>query len=89
MCAVRLLTAVRAGKHHQAYLDNMNKQIAGSNMESKSLEEVVLESWNNGSPSPVFNNAAQVASSSSRGRVRLYVSRAMHGPHQQLGAVAA
>ncbi|KAF6252922.1 iron-superoxide dismutase [Scenedesmus sp. NREL 46B-D3] len=48
------------GKHHQAYLDNMNKQVAGSNMESKSLEEVVLESWNSGSPTPVFNNAAQV-----------------------------
>jgi hypothetical protein len=42
----------------------MNKQIAGSNMESKSLEEVVLESWNNGSPSPVFNNAAQVRTAS-------------------------
>jgi hypothetical protein len=56
----------------------MNKQIAGSNMESKSLEEVVLESWNSGSPSPVFNNAAQVrtsSSSSSRGRVRLHVCR--------------
>jgi superoxide dismutase len=53
------------GKHHQAYLDNMNKQIAGSNLESKSLEEVVLESWNNGSPSPVFNNAAQVTAAAS------------------------
>jgi hypothetical protein len=54
------------GKHHQAYLDNMNKQIAGSNLESKSLVEVVLESWNNGSPTPVFNNAAQVRTASSR-----------------------
>lgn len=52
----------RPGKHHQAYLDNMNKQIAGSNLESKTLEQVILESWNNGSPTPVFNNAAQVGS---------------------------
>jgi Fe-Mn family superoxide dismutase len=48
------------GKHHRAYLDNMNKQIAGSELEGKSLEEIVLASWNKGSPSPVFNNAAQV-----------------------------
>ncbi|WIA07932.1 hypothetical protein OEZ85_007410 [Tetradesmus obliquus] len=48
------------GKHHQAYLDNMNKQIAGSELEAKTLEGVVLSSWNNGSPTPVFNNAAQV-----------------------------
>jgi Fe-Mn family superoxide dismutase len=48
------------GKHHQTYLDNMNKQIAGSNLESKTLEEVIKESWNNGSPTAVFNNAAQV-----------------------------
>nr|ABA71697.1 iron-superoxide dismutase [Auxenochlorella pyrenoidosa] len=48
------------GKHHQTYLDNMNKRIAGSNLESKTLEEVIKESWNNGSPTAVFNNAAQV-----------------------------
>nr|ASM47930.1 iron superoxide dismutase [Pseudochlorella pringsheimii] len=48
------------GKHHQTYLDNMNKQIAGSNLESKTLVEVIKESWNNGNPTPVFNNAAQV-----------------------------
>jgi hypothetical protein len=38
----------------------MNKQIAGTPLEGKSLEEVVLSSWNGGSPTPVFNNAAQV-----------------------------
>ena len=48
------------GKHHRAYLDNMNKQIAGTPLEGKSLEEVVVASWNNGTPTPVFNNAAQV-----------------------------
>lgn len=48
------------GKHHRAYVDNMNKQIAGSDLENKTLEEIVLASWNGGSPTPVFNNAAQV-----------------------------
>ena len=48
------------GKHHRAYVDNMNKQIAGTDLEGKSLEEIVLASWNKGSPTPVFNNAAQV-----------------------------
>lgn len=38
----------------------MNKQIAGTPLEGKSLEEVVAASWNGGSPTPVFNNAAQV-----------------------------
>jgi Fe-Mn family superoxide dismutase len=38
----------------------MNKQIAGTELEGKSLEEIVMASWNNGSPTPVFNNAAQV-----------------------------
>jgi Fe-Mn family superoxide dismutase len=48
------------GKHHRAYVDNMNKQIAGTDLDGKSLEEIVLASWNGGSPTPVFNNAAQV-----------------------------
>jgi Fe-Mn family superoxide dismutase len=48
------------GKHHRAYVDNMNKQIAGTDLDGKSLEEVVLASWNGGNPTPVFNNAAQV-----------------------------
>lgn len=48
------------GKHHRAYVDNMNKQIAGTDLEGKSLEEIVLASWNSGNPTPVFNNAAQV-----------------------------
>lgn len=38
----------------------MNKAVAGTDAESKSLEEVVVSSWNSGSPTPVFNNAAQV-----------------------------
>lgn len=43
------------GKHHQAYVTNLNKLIAGSEFEGKTLEEIVKSS--NGG---VFNNAAQV-----------------------------
>ncbi len=46
------------GKHHQAYVDNGNKLIAGSEFEGKSIEEVITSSFGN-NPG-VFNNAAQV-----------------------------
>jgi Fe-Mn family superoxide dismutase len=55
-----MLLRACTGKHHRAYVDNMNKQIAGTDLEGKSLEEIVLASWNKGTPTPVFNNAAQV-----------------------------
>ena len=42
-------------KHHQAYVTNLNKLIDGTDMASKSLEEVVKAS-----DGGVFNNAAQV-----------------------------
>jgi Fe-Mn family superoxide dismutase len=54
------ITTPPAGKHHRAYVDNMNKALPGSGLENKTLEEVVVASWNNGAPTPVFNNAAQV-----------------------------
>ncbi|MCP3168938.1 superoxide dismutase [Myxococcus qinghaiensis] len=43
------------GKHHQAYVTNLNKLVAGKPEESKSLEEIILSS-----DGGVFNNAAQV-----------------------------
>ena len=43
------------GKHHKAYVDKLNKLIAGTELEDASLEELVTES-----SGPVFNNAAQV-----------------------------
>lgn len=48
------------GKHHRAYVDNLNKQIAGKDWDNKTLEQIVMASWNNGTPTPEFNNAAQV-----------------------------
>jgi Fe-Mn family superoxide dismutase len=44
------------GKHHQAYLDNLNKLLEGKPEAGKTLEEVIA-GVNDG---PVFNNAAQV-----------------------------
>ena len=49
------------GKHHRSYVDNLNKQIAGTNLEQKSLEEVLKLGYNHGNPTPYFNNAGQVS----------------------------
>ncbi len=46
------------GKHHQAYVDNGNKLIAGSEFEGKALEEIITSSF--GKNPGVFNNSAQV-----------------------------
>ncbi len=46
------------GKHHQAYVTNLNKMIEGTHFASKSLEQIILESW--GKEQGIFNNAAQI-----------------------------
>jgi len=43
------------GKHHQAYVTNLNKLIKGTEFENSSLEEIILKSSGG-----IFNNAAQV-----------------------------
>lgn len=48
------------GKHHQAYVTNLNKLIEGTDLESKSLEEVISAVAGDSSKAGVFNNAAQV-----------------------------
>ncbi len=48
------------GKHHKAYVDNLNKLIAGTELESKSLEEIILAAAGDPAKAGVFNNAAQV-----------------------------
>jgi Fe-Mn family superoxide dismutase len=48
------------GKHHQAYVTNLNKQIAGTELEGKSLDELTKLGYNNGNPTAYFNNAGQV-----------------------------
>lgn len=47
------------GKHHQAYLTNLNKLIEGTNYASFSLEETILKSFKE-QDLPIFNNAAQL-----------------------------
>lgn len=44
------------GKHHQAYVDNLNKLIVGTEFENLSLEEIVRTA----PAGAIFNNAAQV-----------------------------
>lgn len=48
------------GKHHKAYVDNLNKLTEGKDLASKSLEEVIQISFKDPSLTGVFNNAAQV-----------------------------
>jgi len=48
------------GKHHKAYVDNLNKLIAGTEWENKSLEEIIRLAAADPAKVGVFNNAAQV-----------------------------
>lgn len=43
------------GKHHQTYVDNLNKLIVGTPHEDQSLEEIIRTSSGG-----IFNNAAQI-----------------------------
>ena len=48
-----LTMQIHHGKHHQAYIDNLNKAIAGTPNENKSLEELVKSA---GAISPAVRN---------------------------------
>ncbi|KAI7725268.1 hypothetical protein M8C21_026066 [Ambrosia artemisiifolia] len=48
------------GKHHRGYVNNLNKQIEGTELDEKSLESIILASYNKGDILPSFNNAAQI-----------------------------
>jgi Fe-Mn family superoxide dismutase len=48
------------GKHHKAYVDNLNTLAPGTRYAPMSLEDVVKASHNQPSEKKVFNNAAQV-----------------------------
>ncbi|HZX62283.1 MAG TPA: superoxide dismutase [Fe], partial [Bacteroidales bacterium] len=43
------------GKHHQAYVTNLNKLIAGTEYENSSLEDIIRKAGGG-----IFNNGAQV-----------------------------
>ena len=46
------------GKHHKAYVDKLNKAIAGTKYETLSLEQIISAAYE-AADSSVFNNAAQ------------------------------
>jgi Fe-Mn family superoxide dismutase len=48
------------GKHHKAYVDNLNKLIAGSELEGRTLEDIIKASAGQADKAGIFNNAAQV-----------------------------
>ena len=48
------------GKHHKAYVDNLNKLIEGTEFEGQPLEEIIQKTANKPEHAGIFNNAAQV-----------------------------
>jgi len=48
------------GKHHRGYVDNLNRMIAGTDLETAPLEKIVSATATNPDKAAVFNNAAQV-----------------------------
>lgn len=47
------------GKHHRAYVDKLNELVAGTALETMSLEDVVRGSHATSDRQAIFNNAAQ------------------------------
>lgn len=47
------------GKHHAAYVTNYNKAVAGTELDSKPIEEVITAIAGDASKAGIFNNAAQ------------------------------
>ncbi|GMH22840.1 hypothetical protein Nepgr_024683 [Nepenthes gracilis] len=48
------------GKHHRGYVDNLNKQLVGTELDGIALEDVIRATYNKGDLLPPFNNAAQI-----------------------------
>jgi superoxide dismutase, Fe-Mn family len=48
------------GKHHKAYVDNLNKLIEGTDLAQLSLPEIIKISAKDTSKAGIFNNAAQI-----------------------------
>jgi superoxide dismutase, Fe-Mn family len=47
------------GKHHKAYVDNLNKLVAGTDFANLSLENIITKTAGKADHMPIFNNAAQ------------------------------
>lgn len=48
------------GKHHKAYVDNLNKLVGGTDWENRTLEEIIRASAEDPAKMGIFNNSAQV-----------------------------
>ncbi|XP_059666892.1 superoxide dismutase [Fe], chloroplastic-like [Cornus florida] len=48
------------GKHHRGYVENLNKQIMGTELDGMTLEDIIILLYNKGDLLPAFNNAAQI-----------------------------
>lgn len=48
------------GKHHNAYVTNLNKLIEGTELAGKTLEDIIQATAGDASKAGIFNNAAQV-----------------------------
>jgi superoxide dismutase, Fe-Mn family len=48
------------GKHHKTYVDNINKLIAGTDLENKTLEDIIRASVDDPARVGIYNNSAQV-----------------------------
>lgn len=48
------------GKHHQAYVNNLNKLIEGTDHADAPLEKIIMDASGDSSKAGLFNNAAQV-----------------------------
>ena len=58
-CSARTLS-FHYGTHHKAYVDTLNKLVAGTELEGRSLDEVIAAVQGKPDKQAVFNNAAQV-----------------------------
>ncbi len=47
------------GKHHKAYVDNLNKLVTGTEFASMPLEKIIAETAGKADKTAIFNNAAQ------------------------------
>ena len=48
------------GKHHNAYVQNLNKLLDNSDLSQKDLETIILSTTGDNQKTAIFNNAAQV-----------------------------
>jgi Fe-Mn family superoxide dismutase len=48
------------GKHHKAYVDNLNKLVAGTAHADSSLEDIIKATAGKAESAGIFNNAAQI-----------------------------